>query len=183
MLERARSSDQPLEWRGTADLAEDLRRGFAAVMAGHEAEAAAPEIDLEDAEVEVSKDHVDSIASLMVNGALQRPDTPIEVRGRVDTGGRYTLTIRDHGVAPADRGPALERVRAGLGLHTAGAAERSPSYRGMGIGLPLCSLQLSLHGARVWAREPSEGRGLELVVQLPSAADRNPSLEPTRTRP
>ena len=169
MLQAARSESQhPLSSTPIDDLVDQVQAEWRRGLRGHNiADALPPEIQLDSAEVFINGEHPACLSSLCINGTLQAPKAALQIRGAPCSTMFYRLQIRDHGVPPEEQEAALKRVQDGLSLRTFGSQSRSSGYRGMGIGLPLCKLQITQSGGWVGARKPASGRGLELVVILP----------------
>ena len=138
------------------------------VLRGHSvSEPPRVRLDVQDSPLWIGPDHAMSLASLMCNAALLAPNGTLELRGEVVDAHYYRLELRDHASeGPAQR-EAVRRVRDGLSMRAMGRASRGGGYRGMGIGLPLCKLQLSQHGAWIDARLPASGPGIVLEIVLP----------------
>ncbi len=136
-------------------------------LLGHQVKAATVRVELENAEVWTGPEHPVAIASLICNASLLAPDLPVSLRGRVVNPYFYRLEIRDQAAIGEAQRTAFERVRLGLRLRRMGTDSRGGRWRGMGIGLPLCRLQLSRHGSWVDVSLPETGPGLVLQVIMP----------------
>jgi PAS domain S-box-containing protein len=111
------------------------------------------------------------VANLLNNAAKYT-----ERGGRIEVavgrdGERVRLTVRDNGigVAPGE----LERI---FDLFSQMPSGRERAQGGLGIGLTLVKRLVELHEGTIEARSDGPKLGMEMVVQLPAAAD-----EPTAT--
>jgi len=136
-------------------------------LLGHQVKAAPVNVEVETAEVWSGPEHPVAIASLICNASLLAPELPVTVRGRVVNPYFYRLEIRDQAAIGEAQRTGYERVRLGLRLRRMGTDSRGGRWRGMGIGLPLCRLQLSRHGSWVDVSLPETGPGLVLQVIMP----------------
>lgn len=150
------------------DFLNQVVHDWQAVLRGHSVtEPPRVRLDLHDSPLWIGPDHAMSLASLMCNAALIAPAGTLELRGAPIDAHYYRLELRDHATeGPAQR-EAVRRVREGLSLRAMGRESRGGGYKGMGIGLPLCKLQLSQHGAWIDARLPESGPGIVLEIVLP----------------
>ena len=144
------------------------------LLRGHE--LAPPRVDrvLEPAEVRAEPLHPTALANILANGALQAPDAPLTIRGRV-AGDHYELVLRDYGSDGSERLVALRRVRKALSL-AAPDGDRDARYRGQGMGLLLAKVVVTRQGGELEARVPEQGPGLELVVRLRLGEPTDPDL-------
>lgn len=141
-------------------------------LPGHKVSGAAPSIELEDSTVQVISGHAQTLGNLLTNGVLQRPEEPVEVRGRVVNEWFYHLSLRDHGVEPEGREAALQRVRSALAFEEQGASSKpggdAPrTYRGYGIALMMAKVLLVRHHGCILVGAPSDGRGVVFHIMLP----------------
>jgi two-component system sensor histidine kinase KdpD len=86
------------------------------------------------------------------------PDSPIEVRARVD-GSELQIQVADRGIGipPAD----LERV-----FDKFYRVQRPGSVSGSGLGLSICKGIVEAHGGRIWAQNREDG-GTLVALDLP----------------
>ncbi len=169
------------EPRPVATLVGDALAEVAVALKGHRT-SASPTVALEEAEVAVAPGHVGTLANLVTNAALQRPEGVIEVTGRAFDPWFYVLDIRDHGVLAEQRPVALEAITRALRLDaavtakaaTGGSADRK--YRGYGIALMMARVFVTRYGGAIGATAPAEGDGLVLRVVLPRV---HPNVIPT----
>jgi len=155
----------------------EVEASFRSTLAGHGIHDASVKTDLEPSAVWAGPEHVLSLASLLVNGRMQQSTPELLVTGAPACDWYYRLEIRDFGVSTDRQVEALERVRAGLRLQA--ERRREGAYRGLGLGLPLCKLQLASHGAWIDATLPEKGPGLVLQLSIPRV---RPDLIPERHR-
>ncbi len=160
----------------------DAIREMNASSARHGTHAAPPIVELEPTQVFVGAEHAAALGSILCNGALQNPQTPLRVHGREAGPWFYLLSIRDTGVAIEQRAAALERVRAALVLTESGTP-RASTHAGFGVGLTLAKLLLVRHNGWLAVEEPAHGPGLVFQVALPRVApDSIPASENTPER-
>ena len=127
-----------------------------------------PTFEMAPGTVFATEEHAAAIGSILCNGALQKPEAPLGVRGAPMGRYFYIVSIRDQGVSPDSRAVALERVRASLALVDAGAQPDSTNnYQGYGIGLTLAKLLLVRNNGWLAVAAPAEGPGLVFRVVLP----------------
>ncbi len=103
--------------------------------------------------------------------------------GRVDltvrrAGGRVELVVRDTGAGM--RPDEIERM---FEPYVQAAEARGRAHGGLGIGLPLAKGLVEAHGGTLTARSEGPGRGVEVMVALPSAAAPPPEPAPERPAP
>ncbi len=146
------------------DLMSEVQVSFRASVMGHGVEEASVQCLLEPSQVWAGPEHVLSMASLLVNGRMQQGTAELRVTGVVLSEWYYRLEVRDFGVPRDQQRVAQARVRAGLRLQ---ASVKRAAYRGLGLGLPLCKLQLASHGAWIDVTTPEDGPGLVIEVILP----------------
>jgi len=158
------------------DLMSEVEVSFRASVMGHGVEDASVQSLLEPSQVWAGPEHVLSLASLLVNGRMQQATPELRVHGTVLSEWFYRLEVRDFGVPRDQQRVAQARVRAGLRLQA--SVERA-AYRGLGLGLPLCKLQLASHGAWIDVTTPEDGPGLVIEVILPRVS---PELIPADQR-
>jgi two-component system phosphate regulon sensor histidine kinase PhoR len=85
----------------------------------------------------------------------------VEVRVRDATEGvRYEVADTGIGIAAEDLPRLFERFF---------KVDRSRATGGTGLGLAIAKHVVQLHGGRVWAESPGEGRGATFVFTLPAA--------------
>ena len=114
------------------------------------------------------------VANLLNNAAKYT-----ERGGRIEVGvrregERVRLTVRDNGIGVA--AGELEKI---FDLFSQMPSGRERAQGGLGIGLTLVKRLVELHGGTVDARSDGPKLGMEMVVQLPAAADE--LSEPVRT--
>jgi signal transduction histidine kinase len=102
------------------------------------------------------------VDNLLDNAVKYSPDGgPVAVAVRA-ADGEALLTVRDRGIGlPPGAAAAIFEP---FGRAPNAAARRLP---GVGVGLYLCRQIVELHGGRIWAASPGEGRGTTLSVWLP----------------
>ncbi len=116
--------------------------------------------------------HASTLANLLTNGALQRHDTAVEVRGHAVNDWFYELVLRDHGVAPEERAQAIAKIKSSLSLASP-AEERAlephepRAYRGYGVALMMARVLVVRYGGHLTASAPASGRGVEFHLVLP----------------
>jgi hypothetical protein len=143
-------------------------------LARHEARYIEPNVQLASAEVYVTDEHAAAIGSIMCNGFLQSPLTPLQVTGHPADSWFYVLAIRDFGVAVPERAEALGRVRRSLTLADAEPrAVESRTYEGLGMGLVLAKLLFVRNNGWLGVMLPESDRGLVFLIVLP----RHPTSE------
>ena len=152
----------------SGDFLNQVVHDWQGVLRGHSVnEPPRVRLEAEDSALWVGPDHAMCLSSLMCNAALLAPSGTLELLGGAVDPYYYRLELRDHASeGPAQR-EAVRRVRDGLSLRAMGRSSRGGGYRGMGIGLPLCKLQLSQHGGWIDARLPASGPGIVLEIVLP----------------
>ena len=152
----------------SGDFLNQVVHDWQGVLRGHSVkEPPRVRLDAEDSALWVGPDHAMCLASLMCNAALLAPSGTLELLGGAVDPYYYRLELRDHASEGAAQREAVRRVRDGLSLRAMGRSSRGGGYRGMGIGLPLCKLQLSQHGGWIDARLPASGPGIVLEIVLP----------------
>ncbi len=164
----------PLAPCAVHDLMARAVEAMGTALVGHKVDAPAPRVDVEASEVRVLPGHAQTLGNLLTNGALQRPDMPIEVRGRVVNEWFYLLSLRDHGVDASERDVALERVRAALSFQgtkrATPGAEEPRAYRGYGSAIMMAKVLLVRNNGAIAVDAPSSGRGLVFLIVLPRCA-------------
>jgi signal transduction histidine kinase len=106
------------------------------------------------------------VSNLLRNAArYTEPGGSIEVEVRRD-GSAAVLAVRDDGIGIAP--DLLPRV---FDLFTQGEQALDRSEAGLGIGLTLVRSLVEMHGGSVEARSDGPGKGSELIVRLPLAAE------------
>ena len=155
-----------------SDVVQDAVNRAATLTSG----AMEPVMVLPDAQIWSSEHHVSTVANLIANGQREAPERPVEIHGEVREGGWLHLSVRDHGIDPADRPEALRRVRAALDLSRRRSEGSSAGY---GVALVLAKVQLLRHGGSLAVMAPEDGRGLVVHLALPgvSAVDADPEQQ------
>jgi hypothetical protein len=179
LAESVRGESTP-EQRPAAEVVGQAVRAMRDSLLGHAVQSAPPDVELETSALLVAEGQAEALGNIMTNGALQNPQQPLVVRGRLLNPWFYVIVVRDFGVAPHERPAALARVRQSLALggdgplppHGAldgegeGEAARG-AYRGYGIGLMMAKVIFVRHDGWVDVLAPSEGPGLVLCAILP----------------
>ena len=116
-----------------------------------------------DASVNIVMAAVLCTALLLFRGEAGKDVSPFAAQLLPLPAGRYVeLCVSDSGIgiAPGDRERIFEPFE---------QADNSPSrrYQGTGLGLPLTRRLVELHGGRVWAESPGEGKGSSFRVLIP----------------
>ena len=127
---------------------------------------ATPRFEFEACEVMAAAGHRSTFANLLTNGALQRPDVPIEVRGAALNAWFYEVTLRDRGIAADERATALARIERSLALEDTDA-HGARRHRGYGIALGIARVLIVRYGGALTVRAPAEGDGVEFSAVLP----------------
>jgi signal transduction histidine kinase len=116
--------------------------------------------------VEGDVDRLQQVASNLLNNALKftTPGGRIEVRAE-ERGDQVRISVSDTGagISPDLLPVIFEAFRQG----DATAGKRAA---GLGLGLALVRELVQLHGGRVTAESPGQGRGSTFIVELPRAA-------------
>ena len=180
VLARSVRSRDPLAEQSVEALVQNAIERAAANAQAHGVQSLSPFVRLEPHQVHVTGDHSESIANILTNGALQRPDVPLEITGRRSGPWFYSLQIRDFGVSPAERPAALEAIRRSLALSPREASstpEGDRTYRGYGIGLMLAKVLLLRYNGWLSVDSPEAGPGVVFRIVLPTE---EPAMIPER---
>jgi hypothetical protein len=144
------------------------REALATLETHGERSVATPQITLAPSPVFVTAGHASTLANLLTNSALVRPDHALEVRGEVCDASFYRLVIRDHGASIEERPLALSRIQRALSLDGDAPERDAPRrYRGYGIALSIARVLLVRYSGWLSARAPDEGVGVVFCVVLP----------------
>ena len=152
--------------RVPVDLADTVERCIAGLMP----EGAAPQhritVRAEPAWVEADQARVEQIVMNLLSNAMKytAPGGAIEITVAGD-GRTARLSVRDTGVGMSPY--MLERV---FDLFFQGERTLERAEGGLGIGLTLVRRLAELHGGRVAAESPGQGRGSTVTVELPQVA-------------
>lgn len=166
-MSRGLKGEHPAAPRDIHELLEESKKHLRHLLKGHGRDVPELWVDVQPAEVMAEPLHATAIANILANGALQGGDAPLVVLGERGEDGAYELVLRDHGVAPAQRAEAMERVKRATSLSFRPTQDsRDESYEGQGLGLFLACIVLSRQGGSIEVREPQEGPGLELCIHL-----------------
>jgi PAS domain S-box-containing protein len=131
---------------------------------GHLTDRQTLELDVRDGcQLAADPDRLEQVlANLVTNAVKYSPEGgPIRVATRPEGGG-VLLEVRDPGIGlPAGAAEAM--------FEPFGRAENAEARQipGLGLGLHICRQIVELHGGRIWAESPGEGRGTTLRVWLP----------------
>ncbi len=148
------------------NLADAVERCIAGLMP----EGAAPQhrltVRAEPTWVEADQTRVEQIVMNLLSNAVKytAPGGAIEITV-VGDGGTARLSVRDTGVGMSPY--MLERV---FDLFFQGERTLERAEGGLGIGLTLVRRLAELHGGRVAAESPGQGRGSTVTVELPQIA-------------
>ena len=148
------------------DLADTVERCIAGLMP----EGAAPQhritVRAEPTWVEADQARVEQIVMNLLSNAMKytAPGGAIEI-GVAGVGRTARLSVRDTGVGMSPY--MLERV---FDLFFQGERTLERAEGGLGIGLTLVRRLAELHGGRVAAESPGQGRGSTVTVELPQVA-------------
>jgi hypothetical protein len=166
---KTRESPAPTPVRALVDRALEASRADLAARG-----LATPDarLDLEDADVVVTAGHAGTLANLLTNGSLQRPDAPLDVRGRALNPWFYHLALRDHGVEPDARPDALAAIQRALTFEpprppSATEPPKPRAYEGYGLALTMARVLLGRYDGALGVGAPDSGRGVVLHVILP----------------
>jgi CheY-like chemotaxis protein len=170
LLDLSRVSQGKIELRREAcDLAEILRRAVEVSRPLLAAKSQALEVTGPGETVLVDADPIRlvQVFANLLNNAAKYSD----VRGHVAleatvAGGEAVVCVRDDGVGMT---PAMLDRAFDLFVQEASTLDRSQG--GLGIGLTMARSLVKMHGGSVRAFSDGPGRGCEIVVRLPRAAD------------
>ncbi|MGH7561365.1 MAG: hybrid sensor histidine kinase/response regulator [Gemmatimonadales bacterium] len=106
----------------------------------------------------------------LLNNAAKYTDEGGRIWLQAEAGnGEVMISVRDDGIGITPE--MLPRV---FDLFTQVDQTLGRSRGGLGIGLTLARQLVEMHGGRIEARSPGEGRGSEFLVTLPLAAEQSP---------